>query len=193
MPFSSSNTGNTDLRDTEVQQPNTAAHLSTDSNCRAFSAKSGQFEAGSTTTGSSFRPSSPPFLFCAAISISMMSFSVVSLIAIVPDSECSTPTLMVPPLGEAAGALVWACAFEATAPLPLMAARVAAAPKRPRSRRDNFDLMSDMRLSPSRRNDAACQERISNSRARKPQAQFLIGIGRSAAIGGTRPVWLPIS
>ena len=30
MPFSSSNTGSTDLRDTEVQQPNTAAHLSTD-------------------------------------------------------------------------------------------------------------------------------------------------------------------
>ena len=46
MPFSCSNTGNTDFRETEVQQPNTAATLSTDSNCLAFSANSGQFEAG---------------------------------------------------------------------------------------------------------------------------------------------------
>ena len=116
MPFSSSNTGSTDLRDTEVQQPNTAAHLSTDSSCRAFSANSGQLEAGSTTTASSFLPSRPPFLFCSSISISMTSFSVVSLIAMVPDSECSMPTLIVPPpvlapLGAAAGgALVCACA-----------------------------------------------------------------------------------
>ena len=56
MPFSSSNTGSTDLRDTEVQQPNTAAHLSTDSKLRAFSANSGQLDAGSTTTASSFLP-----------------------------------------------------------------------------------------------------------------------------------------
>jgi hypothetical protein len=35
------------------------------------------------------------FLFCSSISISMVSFSVVSLIAMVPDKECSTPTLMV--------------------------------------------------------------------------------------------------
>ena len=87
MPFSSSNTGSTDLRDTDVQQPNTAAHLSTDSNCRAFSANSGQLEAGSTTTGSSFLPSNPPLAFCCSISISMTSFSVVSLIAMVPESE----------------------------------------------------------------------------------------------------------
>jgi hypothetical protein len=33
-------------------------------------------------------------LFCASISISMTSFSVVSLIAMVPDSECRMPTLM---------------------------------------------------------------------------------------------------
>src|SRR5271169_2079767 len=95
MPFSSSNTGNTDLRDTEVQQPNTAAHLSTDSRPRAFSANSGQSDAGSTTTGSSFLPSNPPFLFWASTIIRMVSFRVVSLMAIVPDSECSTPTLMV--------------------------------------------------------------------------------------------------
>ena len=62
---------------------------------RAFSANSGQFEAGSTTTGSSFLPSKPPFLFCSSISISITSFSVVSLIAMVPESECRMPTLMV--------------------------------------------------------------------------------------------------
>ena len=95
MPSSSSNTGSTDLRDTEVQQPKVAATLSTEISCRAFSAKSGQSDAGSTTTASSFLPSSPPFLFCSSISISMTSFSVVSLIAMVPDSECRMPTLMV--------------------------------------------------------------------------------------------------
>ena len=107
MPFSSSNTGSTDLRDTEVQQPNTAAHLSTEISWRAFSANSGQLEAGSTTTASSFLPSRPPFAFCCSISISMTSFSVVSLIAMVPDRECRMPTLMVPPaalrVGRCAG------------------------------------------------------------------------------------------
>ena len=62
---------------------------------RAFSANSGQFDAGSTTTASSFLPSRPPFLFCSSISISMTSFSVVSLIAMVPDSEWRMPTLIV--------------------------------------------------------------------------------------------------
>src|SRR5437588_197539 len=41
---------------------------------RAFSANSGQLEAGSTTTASSFLPSNPPFLFCSSISISITSF-----------------------------------------------------------------------------------------------------------------------
>ena len=95
MPLSCSNTGSTDLRLTEVQQPKTAATLSTSSSCLAFSANSGQSEAGSTTTASSFLPSRPPFLFCSSISISMTSFSVVSLIAMVPESECRMPTLMV--------------------------------------------------------------------------------------------------
>ena len=65
--FSSLNTGSTDLRDTEVQQPNTTATLSLVISSRAFSANSGQFEAGSTTTASSFLPSTPPFLFCSSI------------------------------------------------------------------------------------------------------------------------------
>ena len=62
---------------------------------RAFSANSGQFEAGSTTTASSFLPSTPPFLFCSSMSISITSFSVVSLMAMVPESECRMPTLIV--------------------------------------------------------------------------------------------------
>ena len=95
MLFSSLNTGSTDLRDTEVQQPNTATTLSLVISSRAFSANSGQLDAGSTTTASSFLPSRPPFLFCSSISISMTSFSVVSLIAMVPESECKMPTLIV--------------------------------------------------------------------------------------------------
>ena len=90
-----SNTGSTDLRETDVQQPNTTATLSFSSSCCAFSANSGQFEAGSTTTASSLLPSRPPFLFCSSIIISTVSFSVVSLMAMVPESECSTPTLIV--------------------------------------------------------------------------------------------------
>src|SRR6185436_7479683 len=97
MLSSSLNTGRSDLRETEVQHPNTATTLSLVMSSRAFSANSGQFEAGSTTTASSFLPSSPPFLFCSSISISMTSFRVVSLIAIVPDSEWRMPTLIVSP------------------------------------------------------------------------------------------------
>src|SRR5882724_4779438 len=95
MLLSSLNTGSTDLRDTEVQQPNTAATFSLVINSRAFSANSGQFEAGSTTTASSFLPRTPPFLFCSSIRNSIVSFSVVSLIAMVPESEWRIPTLMV--------------------------------------------------------------------------------------------------
>ena len=94
MPLSSSNTGSTDFRDTEVQQPNTTSTSSCSSSSRAFSANSGQSEAGSTTTGSSGRPSTPPSAFCSSIRYSITSFSAVSLMAMVPDSECSTPTLI---------------------------------------------------------------------------------------------------
>ncbi len=87
MLSSSLNTGKTDFRDTEVQHPNTTETLSLVMSSRAFSANSGQFEAGSTTTASSFLPSRPPFLFCSSINMSMTSFSVVSLIAMVPESE----------------------------------------------------------------------------------------------------------
>ena len=91
-----SKTGRTDFLETDVQQPNTTATLSCVSSCDAFSAKSGQFDAGSTTTASSFLPSSPPFLFCSSIIIRTVSFSVVSLMAIVPESECRMPTLIGP-------------------------------------------------------------------------------------------------
>ncbi|CDT28627.1 hypothetical protein VCR9J2_40041 [Vibrio crassostreae] len=95
MLLSSSNTGSMDLRDTDVQPPKTTSTFSFSISSRAFSANRGQFDAGSTTTGSSFLPSKPPFLFCSSMSINTVSFSVVSLIAMVPDSECRTPTLMV--------------------------------------------------------------------------------------------------
>src|SRR5271170_3708358 len=95
MLSSSLNTGSTDLRDTDVQQPNTAATLSLLISSRAFSANSGQLDAGSTTIGSTFLPNSPPFLLSSATCISMRSFRIVSLIAIVPESECKIPILMV--------------------------------------------------------------------------------------------------
>ncbi len=130
MPFSSSNTGSTDFRDTDVQHPNTAATLSTLSSARAFSANSGQLEAGSTTTGSSLRPSSPPLAFCWAISISMTSFSVVSLIAIVPESECRMPTLIgVPASGVGAADAAGTVPGRARKPV---AAAARPAPSRPR-------------------------------------------------------------
>ncbi|MNS45203.1 hypothetical protein D3C72_776650 [compost metagenome] len=88
-------TGSTDLRDTEVQQPNTTATLSCDSSWRDFSANSGQFDAGSTTTASSFLPITPPLALISSMVISATSFSDVSEMAMVPDRECRMPTLMV--------------------------------------------------------------------------------------------------
>jgi hypothetical protein len=78
-----SNTGSTDFRDTDVQQPKTTATLSF-SRSAAFSANSGQFDAGSTTTASSLLPRRPPFLF-GLDHHQTVSFSVVSLMAIVPE------------------------------------------------------------------------------------------------------------
>src|SRR5687767_4845418 len=99
MPLSFSNTGSTDLRLTEVQQPNTVATLSTSRSCFAFSANNGQLDAGSTTTGSImyFLPETftPPALLISSKVNSRTSLSEVSLMAIVPLSECSTPTLTV--------------------------------------------------------------------------------------------------
>src|SRR5271163_4495333 len=95
MLLSSLNTGSTDLRDTEVQQPNTAETLSLLMSSRAFSANSGQFDAGSTTTASTFLPNRPPVLLRSATCINIRSLRIVSLIAIVPDNECRIPILIV--------------------------------------------------------------------------------------------------
>src|ERR1700674_2858516 len=94
MLLSSLNTGRTDLRDTEVQQPNTTATLSCVMSWRAFSANSGQLEAGSTTTASSGRPITPPLPLISSKVMRAVFFTAVSLMAMVPDSECSTPTLI---------------------------------------------------------------------------------------------------
>src|SRR5438045_9597080 len=96
MLFSSLNTGSTDLRDTEVQQPNTTATLPLEINSRAFSANSGQFEAGSTTTASSFLARTPPLSYRSSIRNGMVSFRVVSLMDIVPESEWRPPTVLLP-------------------------------------------------------------------------------------------------
>jgi hypothetical protein len=56
-------------------------------------------EAGSTTTGSSFLPSTPPGLLISSMVISAVSLSAVSEMAMVPDSECRMPTLMVSAAG----------------------------------------------------------------------------------------------
>ena len=82
-----SNTGSTDLRLTEVQQPKTTATLSWSSSCLAFSAKRSQLEAGSTTTGWSLRPSTPPLALISSTAISTTSRSETSLMAIVPDER----------------------------------------------------------------------------------------------------------
>jgi hypothetical protein len=83
------------LRDTDVQHPKTTATLSWVMSWRAFSAKSGQLDAGSTTTASILWPITPPLALISSMAIRATSFSTVSLIAIVPESECSTPTLTV--------------------------------------------------------------------------------------------------
>src|ERR1041384_1492740 len=122
MPFSFSKTGRQDFRLTDVQQPKTTATLSCVRSCFAFSAKSGQFDAGSTTTGSIFRPSTPPCALISSIAMSVTSRSETSLIAIVPLSECGMPTLIGPcswPSWAIAGPVDNATAQTSAAPIPL--------------------------------------------------------------------------
>src|SRR5262249_20337196 len=64
-----------------VQQPKTTATLSLEMSSRAFSAKSGQFEAGATTTASTFLPKRPPCLLTSSTLIRTVSFSVDSLVS----------------------------------------------------------------------------------------------------------------
>src|SRR5688572_945426 len=71
------------------------ATLSCVSNCLVFSANRGQLEAGSTTTGSSFLPSTPPLALISSMAINTVSLSTVSEMAMVPDRLCRMPTLIV--------------------------------------------------------------------------------------------------
>src|SRR5713101_6121876 len=93
MPLYCSNTGSTALREADVQQPMTAAHLSWTRSLFAFSAKLGQSLAPSSWMNLILRPSTPP----AAVICSIASFSAstdpVSLIDMVPVTECRIPTV----------------------------------------------------------------------------------------------------
>src|SRR5271155_1451716 len=93
MPLYCSNTGSTALREAEVQQPITDAHLSLTSSFFAFSAKVGQSLAPSSWMNLILRPSTPPW----ALIWSMASFSAstepVSEIAMVPVTEWRMPTV----------------------------------------------------------------------------------------------------
>ena len=93
MPLYCSNTGSTALREAEVQQPMTEAHLSLTRSFFAFSAKVGQSLAPSSWMNLILRPSTPPW----ALIWSMASFSAstepVSEIAMVPVTEWRMPTV----------------------------------------------------------------------------------------------------
>ena len=52
-------------------------------------------EAGSTTTGSSFLPRTPPLALISSMAIRAVSFRTVSEMAMVPERLCRMPTLMV--------------------------------------------------------------------------------------------------
>src|ERR1700761_34995 len=93
MPLYCSNTGSTALRDAEVQQPNTAAHLSFTRSFLAFSAKVGQSLAPSSWTNLILRPSTPPASLICEIASFSDSIEPVSEIAIVPVAECKIPTV----------------------------------------------------------------------------------------------------
>src|ERR1700744_6202949 len=93
MPLYCSNTGNTALRDAEVQQPITAAHLSLTSSFFAFSAKVGQSEAPSSWMNLILRPSTPPCALICSIASFSASTEPVSEIAMVPVTEWRMPTV----------------------------------------------------------------------------------------------------
>src|SRR3954447_18154055 len=91
------------LRLADVHPPNVVATLSTEISFCAFSANVGQSDAPSSTLASSFLPSTPPLALISSIAISSASRTDTSLMAMVPLSECRTPTLIVLPLSVAAG------------------------------------------------------------------------------------------
>src|SRR6266851_6250205 len=93
MPLYCSNTGSTALREAEVQQPITAAHLSLTSSFFAFSAKVGQSLAPSSWMNLILRPSTPPAALICSIASFSASTDPVSLIDMVPVTECRMPTV----------------------------------------------------------------------------------------------------
>src|SRR6266702_117308 len=91
MPLYCSTTGNTALREADVQQPMMAATLSLTRSFFAFSAKVGQSLAPSSWIILILRPRMPPMaLICSMASFSA-SIEPVSEIAIVPVAECRMP------------------------------------------------------------------------------------------------------
>src|SRR5947208_2695484 len=96
-----SNTGSMALRLADVHPPNVVATLSTEISFCAFSAKVGQSDAPSSTLASSFLPRTPPLALISSIAMSSASRTDTSLMAMVPLSECRTPTLIVLPLSVA--------------------------------------------------------------------------------------------
>ena len=80
-------------------------------------------------TGSSFLPITPPLALISLMVINAVSFREVSEIAIVPESECKIPTLIVSPLAAGAAFVsvfvcsVFSAGFEQpTSPTPTIAA-----------------------------------------------------------------------
>src|ERR1700694_1559838 len=93
MPLYCSNTGSTALREAEVQQPITAAHLSLTRSFFALSAEVGQSLAPSSCTNLILRPNTPPLALICSIASFSASTDPVSLIAMVPVTECRIPTV----------------------------------------------------------------------------------------------------
>src|SRR5690606_865954 len=89
-----SKTGSIALRLADVHPPNTVATLSCLISLVAFSAKVGQSDAPSSTTGTSFLPSTPPARLISSTASSSASRTVTSLMAMVPLSEWRMPTLI---------------------------------------------------------------------------------------------------
>src|SRR5882724_511977 len=93
MPLYCSNTGSTALREADVQQPITDAHLSLTRSFFAFSAKVGQSLAPSSWMNLILRPSTPPEALICSIASFSASTEPVSEMAMVPVTECRMPTV----------------------------------------------------------------------------------------------------
>ena len=92
-----SKTGSIALRLAEVQPPKTAATQSLLISFWAFSAKVVGSEAPSSAITSSCLPLTPPAALISSLAISSASYTVFSLIAMVPERELRKPILIVSP------------------------------------------------------------------------------------------------